>query len=509
MNISSIRGIKIVLVIALCNLCLVVLIKTLVPTVYTSDSAELVTGAWTLGIVHPPGYPLYLMLLHAFMRIPVGDIAFRGNLFSALCITLTLPFLFLIIHVLTRSLLIAASITLVSIWSYYVWSVGLFAEIYALQILSLAIVFYVLLYTHTQNQVGTLYLGLITITLGGALAVHPIAILFIPGVLLAFHYWQVSWIKSTGIIAASCFIAASSFFYLPFRFTAIPVLNVAGFYNSAGVFEPIDLRTFQGLLWMATGQRFEGLFFSSGYVPSLTQLKDLLILFWGNYLGFGILLGLVGIYRLYSSQRQLLYVWLLLFIPFTYFYATYGALDKQTMFGPSLLLWAAPLAVGMKFLLEHTPVQIQYSTLLSLPLLMLIVNYPLLDQSHETSIREQAEAIMDTAPEDAYIFASWTDIMPLIYLQAVEDKRPDIHLYNLYLFPVADLHVYSANLTREGAAVWVVGDLLVDQFPDVILHPTANLRAQTNVDAENLQIYQPIAYRSEHHYEFFLRSNYE
>ena len=49
------------------------------------DGGELLAAAYTLGIPHPPGYPIYTLLLKVFATIvPVGDFAFRGNLLSAL-----------------------------------------------------------------------------------------------------------------------------------------------------------------------------------------------------------------------------------------------------------------------------------------------------------------------------------------------------------------------------------------------------------------------------------------
>ena len=64
-------------------LALVVYTATLSPGVYGFDSAELSTGAYTLGIVHPPGYPLYLLIAHLFVQLPIGDVAYRVNLMSA------------------------------------------------------------------------------------------------------------------------------------------------------------------------------------------------------------------------------------------------------------------------------------------------------------------------------------------------------------------------------------------------------------------------------------------
>ena len=41
-------------------------------SVYWGDSAELVAVAHTLGIAHPPGYPLYTLLRAFFVRLPLG-----------------------------------------------------------------------------------------------------------------------------------------------------------------------------------------------------------------------------------------------------------------------------------------------------------------------------------------------------------------------------------------------------------------------------------------------------
>src|SRR5690349_12662443 len=72
-------------------ICLIALLRTMAPTVFELDSAEFATGAAILGIVHAPGYPLFTMVAHLFTLLPVGDVAFRVNLFSALSLALTAP----------------------------------------------------------------------------------------------------------------------------------------------------------------------------------------------------------------------------------------------------------------------------------------------------------------------------------------------------------------------------------------------------------------------------------
>ncbi len=53
------------------------------PVPYWLDAPEILAAGWNLGQVHPPGHPAALMLLKAFLLLPVGEAAFRANLFSA------------------------------------------------------------------------------------------------------------------------------------------------------------------------------------------------------------------------------------------------------------------------------------------------------------------------------------------------------------------------------------------------------------------------------------------
>jgi hypothetical protein len=61
----------------------VLYLLTLAPTVYNLDSAELTTAAATGGITRATGYPLYLLLGNLWSRLPLGDVGYRMNLFSA------------------------------------------------------------------------------------------------------------------------------------------------------------------------------------------------------------------------------------------------------------------------------------------------------------------------------------------------------------------------------------------------------------------------------------------
>ncbi|MGB5037889.1 MAG: DUF2723 domain-containing protein, partial [Blastocatellia bacterium] len=60
-----------------------VYVLTLAPTVTLVDSGELIVAAWTAGVAHPPGFPLWTMLAHLAIRLPIGEVAARVNFASA------------------------------------------------------------------------------------------------------------------------------------------------------------------------------------------------------------------------------------------------------------------------------------------------------------------------------------------------------------------------------------------------------------------------------------------
>jgi hypothetical protein len=68
-------------------------LATLCRSVYWYDSAEYVTAAYTLGVPHPPGYPLYTLIAHVFTWLPL-PVALAVNLLSALCAVAALLLLY-------------------------------------------------------------------------------------------------------------------------------------------------------------------------------------------------------------------------------------------------------------------------------------------------------------------------------------------------------------------------------------------------------------------------------
>ncbi len=450
---------------------LLILLRTLVPTIYTLDSAELLTGAWTQGIVHAPGYPLYLILLRLVLSLPAHDPGWLGNLSSALCLALSVAILFLGLRRLDMPRGPAACSALVFAWSYQVWLVGLFTEVYAPQILTIAFCLWTLAGEepgshHRAGLLGGLAWGL-------ALAIHPSSALLLPGVAVAVYQKHIPIHRiAPGVLLALAIILAS-WAYLPLRFTANPSYNLAGTYAADGAFQAVDLTTPTGLAWMLSGQQFDSLFFSAGWLPSLSQARDTLTLFATNFLGFGLVIGMYGLVVLASRHRSRLWVWLAAFVPYIYFYTTYGAGDRDLMFGPALLLWTVPFALGLTELTRSIRRPVQIAVLAGLPALLLLVNFPRADLSRETSVRERSEAFMRAAPANAIVFANWADVTPLEYLQQVEGQRPDLRLINLFLFPEDRLRQYLSRLIADRAAIWIVDNRAASFAPGCPIQPVS------------------------------------
>jgi hypothetical protein len=459
------------------TICFIVLVSTTVPTIYTLDSAELTVGAQSLGIVHAPGYPLYLMVGHVFSWLPVGDVGYRLNLFSTVCLAATAPTLYALINHLIQDRAIAFGTSLVLVWSYYLWTDGIVAEVYAPQVFTLAVCGWWLARMYRYRLSDGRSAAIAGLLYGVAVAAHPSSILFAPGVIVVFLSLRIPWrqcLAAAGIAVGAVLI---TLVYLPIRYRANPVANMAGWYHPDGTFHRVNLQSAHGLWWLLRGQQFEGMFFVNGIFPSSHQLETFLSRLSGNFLGIGLLLGVIGIAVLASTQRGILVVWLACYVPFSYFYLNYGAPDLETMLGPSYLAWAVVIAYGWQWSTALSSSWIKMGSILLLPAIFLAVNYPMIYAGSTTEVRDRSEMLLDQIPEGAAVFGVWWDIVPLQYLQIVEGQRDDLALYNLFQLDVNKLPLYlEGPMLKPGQPVILVSRLGLryldeDQYNFVPLWP--------------------------------------
>ncbi|MEW6482047.1 MAG: DUF2723 domain-containing protein, partial [bacterium] len=123
-----------------------VYLHTLTPTVGFHDSGELISVAYTLGIAHPPGYPLYTLLGKVFITlIPIGNIAFRMNMQSALFASLTCMLVYFITLKLTSSIIPSIVASLILAFSLTFWEQAVIAEKYTLNAFFASLIIFILL----------------------------------------------------------------------------------------------------------------------------------------------------------------------------------------------------------------------------------------------------------------------------------------------------------------------------------------------------------------------------
>jgi len=113
---------------------------TLAPTVGAGDSGELVLAADSLGIPHPPGYPLWVLLARLMASVPIGDVAWRVNALSALLSAAAVGLFHLLARRVALPRLPAALATALFAACTIVWHSAVEAEVYPL-----ATLFFVLL----------------------------------------------------------------------------------------------------------------------------------------------------------------------------------------------------------------------------------------------------------------------------------------------------------------------------------------------------------------------------
>ena len=131
-------------------LVLLIYVATLAPTTAFWDTSEYIAAAKVLGIPHPPGNPLFVILAHSFGLLPLADAyAWRINLFAAVTSAGAAAFWFLVAERWLRGVVSnrwaryggAIAGVLVGATSWTVWNQSTVNEkVYTVSLLSIAIV---------------------------------------------------------------------------------------------------------------------------------------------------------------------------------------------------------------------------------------------------------------------------------------------------------------------------------------------------------------------------------
>jgi tetratricopeptide (TPR) repeat protein len=443
----------------------VVILLTTAPDLTGEDSGELITAAYTLGVAHPPGYPLWCILGKLFtIIIPLGTAAFRLNVMSAFFAAVTIFFLFLVIRKQTKNKLIAAGTSLLFGFSFEFWSQSNIAEVYTLNSFFIAVCLFLLQLWDEKRSNRILYVLAAACGLGctNHHTMAPLSIIFAFYIFFKARRRSPLSFKVMGIASLFFILALSIYLYLPIRSRTNPYMNWGSPDTITKSFRHV-LRTqykipshvvYAGPEYQRTWKRFSKqiIVYASAFVRQFTWG-----LFWLPILGLWIH------FRRKSFEFYLLLSIFLLtsigFIIFSNFMPDPEGINANDfLFIPSYMVAALWMSTAIHWLWKIGGKKINWKPLpalaaliiLLLPIPNLLGNFPTNDKSNYYYSIDYGHALIDTLAQGAIIFPQGDHkIFPLLYLQGVLNMRPDVTIANKYGYIEKHLYIDLINQVKK------------------------------------------------------------
>lgn len=221
---------------------------TALPDVGLVDAGEFVLGAKTLGVGHPPGFPLYMLLAHLWTLLPHGsNLARHVNLFSSFCAAATVGIVYLLGLAMLRGREIfsardenkqrAAAVFAAGVFAFSLaqWRWAGVAEVYSLNVLLVAVVW---LLAVRENLLAA------AVVAGFATGVHHATVLLALPAAMLMSNARATFKKLAGCFGLFVVSVGLVYSYVPLRAASWPLFN----WGAASTF-----RTFW---WHVTGRQY-------------------------------------------------------------------------------------------------------------------------------------------------------------------------------------------------------------------------------------------------------------
>lgn len=442
---------------------------TLAPSITAGDAGELITAAWTLGVPHAPGYPLYTLLGFGMIHLPLGpDPAFRLNAFSMLCALGAAMVVYLLLLRRGQHPVFAGVVALGLGSGPTWWGHAVVAEVYPLNLLVLAL-FWLLLDADLREGVTRRRTWL----LGGlALTTHQTSILaLVPALLISRQVWpKTERGKRTrlalGMGALPCVL------YL-YTLLAAQNPNALAWGRPDTLSEwlrftllPVSQQVSDGSVWLHLSYLMELLFgaVATAMVGVTGHPAEM---------GAAVVLALVGLATVLPQRAgdpaQRIWAWSCITYPLTFLLFTHPGASSLTKLDPYYLpvwltLWLL-VPEGYRSLLasqEASPSRKHLGPLLK-PILELVLVLSILitgaqsavvqNREAGTLVRDSYTAQLHALPPGAVLLCDLDDLFVLWYLQRVEGIRPDVVPVLAY-FPASSRDRYWAG--------WIYDELARD-----------------------------------------------
>ena len=398
---------------------------------YGSDGGDLISAAYTGGIPHPTGYPVYIIFAAIFQKLPFGSLAFRTNLLSACAMTLTAILIKNIVERATNNWFSGVVSSFVFAWYPLVWSQAIITEVYGLHSVFFAILIYLLLRPKPVD-------GKVGFVLGLSIGNHLTSLLLVPGIFLV---WLSDWhvggaganakmilasfvnkIKNLGYMFLGMILGLTPYFLLPIRsLSSAPI--VWG-----------DSSTLDGFLWMVSGQMYqENLLPISLEFPSDGPLEMIGLSVQFGFLGIPLILaGILPLLR----NRSLAWITLTSSIIFSIFSLKYGVVDAHVYLIPVVVVLAIWFGLGVSEIMTIAKrVGMQWvPRLIGIVLILgsishLIQHWNQVDASRDVRAEEFGMVVLKALPAHALVITNGDrSTFALWYFHFALERRPDIRL---------------------------------------------------------------------------------
>jgi len=420
---------------------LIVYNLTLTPSLsYQSpDGNELATIPYILGLAHSTGYPLYTWLGKLFTFIPLGDVAHRVNLMSAVMGAGAVALLYLVVVDVTGSRLASAFAALAFGFSRTFWSQAVIAEVYAPNAFMMALTVLLLL-AWARKRSYACFLAF-ALTFGLSLGTHMSDLGFAPAFVLFILLvdWRI--LKSPrhilgglGMFALGCL----QFLWLPYRASTLT--------------DALMLReaptTLQGIYRYTLGA-----FPQFKFAFPLPAIPDRIVLYLEllrrNFGLAGMVLGLGGMWGMLIRDTKRFYLFITMYLVHVVFFIQYKAFDIDVFFIPAHWVYAVFMGYGVFVILSLALALLRRKESLfrlgaiSLHVLMAIalawlvarelgVNWKLNDRSGDTAINDFYQNVFEILPEGSVLLGRGGVFgYDMFYFRLVYGVRPDVLMPHL------------------------------------------------------------------------------
>jgi len=398
-------------------------LRTLLPSLGEADTFEFQVIVPRLGVAHPTGYPLYVLLTKVFTLLPLRTMAWRVSLASAVYATGAVLALYCLVLRLTGRKLPSLLAALTFGFSSVFWSQAVVAEVYTLHALFVVMIAWLLLAgpsTSESRHPHRRWL-LLALLFGVSLTNHLTTALLVPAALAAMIWDRPrlrprQWLLAGGLLLAGL----SVYLFIPLRW---PALNDGSAMSLAQFVEHVSGGQFRGALQL------------DGWRDAVRwSIVGRLI---GEPLGSASLaLAAVGVAVLAFRQRRTLALSGVVLIAFLGYGLSYHVPDIAVFLIPAHLILSIWAAIGIAAIEELGKKSAGGWLSLALvaavavvPMSLVWQNLPQVDLSQTPQTEEQGRRILNQPlAANSAILADPTRFAPLYYVQQIEGQRPDIDI---------------------------------------------------------------------------------